>query len=750
MEYLPNDFDWQIYTYLYDDLKHMSNADANYHYLGYGIKENRLYKFDIPEDFNWKDYYYFNKDIINDDIIQNINKINNKNENKNNKDENEDNKDENKDNKDIIYNFIYNQNNSNLDYFKILEKYAKKHYTLNGKNENRQYKFNLPFNFNWLDYISNNSDLIGLNELDAKIHYVSFGVYEKRKYINNSLSKVYVICNIKLGGTSKYINDILKSFPEIKFLFLTEKKQIYGIKFKPDDIIFVQQLIMTNIFPDDIIYIKNTYNSKIVISIHDYCWFNKEIIHNFGIDPYHWHGKYIENNIEINESVKRLFSIANDIIHPSLFTYNTYSNYFDKKNFKLVYHNDNIVNDNINNFPIVKKDINIGVLHSFSIYKGKEIVNILMEKYSKYKKYKVNFLISDFTIEKYDEDNFNDIIKKYNIHCLFCLNKWGETYCYALTKYLNSGLPILYNNIGSYQDRIPKKEKYKILLESESEYEDFITNPNSQSIAYNKFTSFLDYIIFNNIDTTYKFNDNKFIVKKYYNDLFLNNIIDKNIVIITSKIYVSNNEFSYTKNRSIYTKDERYNDTIITINSVKEKIKNYYIILFDNSSFTEEEYNNLKNSVDCFINITDDDDLNFYTNKFRYKAFSEMYQMIKCYEYFIENINKKYIKNIFKISGRYYLNNNFDYNKYDNDNNIFKRNNNLVDIKYYYTSLYKISGNYIDDFFKLLNKTFYNKDRYLEMNLEEIIPEIMNYNFKEIDCLGLTQKIAVWDQIDEI
>ena len=127
-----------------------------------------------------------------------------------------------------------------------------------------------------------------------------------------------------------------------------------------------------------------------------------------------------------------------------------------------------------------------------------------------------------------------------------------------------------------------------------------------------------------------------------------------------------------------------------------------------------------------------------------------MYQMIKCYEYFIENINKKYIKNIFKISGRYYLNNNFDYNKYDNDNNIFKRNNNLVDIKYYYTSLYKISGNYIDDFFKLLNKTFYNKDRYLEMNLEEIIPEIMNYNFKEIDCLGLTQKIAVWDQIDVI
>jgi len=737
MSSLPDDFDWITYIYLYDDLKGMNYTDVYYHYLGYGFKENRLYKFDIPEDFNWKDYYYFNKDIITNNECKNIiNNIQNSNiENSN---------------YDILYNFIYNENNNNSENMKLLEKYSKKHYTLWGKNEERIYKFNLPFNFNWLDYISNNSDLIGLNELDAKIHYISFGFNEKRLYIDYSISKVYVICNIKLGGTSKYINDILKSFPEIKFLFLTEKKQIYGIKFKDTDIIFVQQLIMTTIFPEDIIYIKNTYNSKIVISIHDYCWFNKEIIHNFGIDPYHWHGKYIEKDIIINEYVKTLFSIANDIIHPSLFTYNTYSNFFDKKNFRLIYHNDNNINMNINNFPVIKKDINIGVLHSFSIYKGKEIVNILMDKYPKYKKYKINFLISDFTIEKYEEDNFNDIIKKYNIHFLLCLNKWGETYCYALTKYLNSGLPILYNNIGAFQDRIPIKEKYKILLESESEYEDFITNPENQSIAYNKFTSFLDYIIFNNIDTTYTFNDNKFIVKKYYNDLFLNNIINKNIVIITSKIYVSNNEFSYTKNRSIYTKDERYNDTIKTIYSVKEKIKDCYIVLFDNSLFTCEEYNNLKSEVDFFINITNDDDLNFYTNKFKYKAFSEMFQIIKCYEYFISKINKKYIKNIFKISGRYFLNDNFDYNKFDNNDNIFKRNNNLLNMKYYYTSFYKISGNFSDDFFKLLIKTFQDKDKYLEMNLEEIIPEIINYNFKELDILGLTQKIAVWNQVDDV
>jgi hypothetical protein len=96
------------------------------------------------------------------------------------------------------------------------------------------------------------------------------------------------------------------------------------------------------------------------------------------------------------------------------------------------------------------------------------------------------------------------------------------------------------------------------------------------------------------------------------------------------------------------------------------------------------------------------------------------------------------------------LNDNFDYNIFNNDDNIFKRNKDLLNLKYYYTSFYKISNNYIEDFFKILNNTFYNKDRYLEMNYEEIIPEIIDYNFKEIDFIGLKQRISVWNQIDEI
>jgi len=735
---LPSDFDWEAYIYLHDDLYNIifTSEEAYYHYLGFGLPEKRIYKYNIPENFMWNEYYFLNGNIKESSEYKKI---------------------------------IEKYENNQLELNKKLEQYAKKHYTLYGFHEKRRYRFDVPTNFNWQTYISLNSDLVNMNEIDAKIHYISYGRFEKRRYVDYyPENRIFIICNINLGGTSKYINDLVTKLPG-KYIYITSKENLSNILFnEKKDIIMIQQLIMTDILPDDLINVKKRFpNLKMVISIHDCYWLNEKVIHDFGIDPYNWHGKYMENNIKINDGIYKLFDAVDEVIHPSLFTFNLYAKYFDKGNFKLVYHNDfvNVDKEETEIFPIITKEkvINIGILHSFSVYKGKEIVEILMEKFKKYKRYKINFLISDYNIEKYNEENFNEIIVKYNIHCLMHLNKWGETYCYAMTKYLNSGLPILYNNIGAFRDRIPKKEKYQILMESENECIDFINNSTVQNIIYNKFTDFLDYIIYKNIDSEYKFPKTEFIVNKYYHNLIndKNKLFGANIVIITSKIYTSNSEFSYTKNRSIYSKDERFNQTIYTINSIKNRIPNPYIILFDNSLFTNNEYNTLNNMVESFINLTnyyndENDDLDFYTNKFPFKAFAEMYQMIQIYKYFFEgrDMKRSGVKNIFKISGRYLVNDTFNYNDYDGIENsalnIFKRNMDVQHIKYYYTSFYKISVDFIDEFFQLLIKAFASKDRILTMNLEEIIPMIINYNFKEIDNLGITQNIAVWDQKNDV
>jgi hypothetical protein len=93
------------------------------------------------------------------------------------------------------------------------------------------------------------------------------------------------------------------------------------------------------------------------------------------------------------------------------------------------------------------------------------------------------------------------------------LNKYGETYDYSLTKSINSGLPIVYNNIGANKTRILNKEHYFKVLDNESNY-------YSIKLICQAFNKYLDYIIenngkYSNINSTYQFKRNAL-----YNFLF--------------------------------------------------------------------------------------------------------------------------------------------------------------------------------------------------------------------------------------
>jgi hypothetical protein len=58
------------------------------------------------------------------------------------------------------------------------------HYLQHGIKENRIYKFdNLPNDFNYINYIKINHDLIGYSQLQATSHYLQHGIKEKRKYL---------------------------------------------------------------------------------------------------------------------------------------------------------------------------------------------------------------------------------------------------------------------------------------------------------------------------------------------------------------------------------------------------------------------------------------------------------------------------------------------------------------------------------------------------------------------------------------
>ena len=156
-----------------------------------------------------------------------------------------------------------------------------------------------------------------------------------------------------------------------------------------------------------------------------------------------------------------------------------------------------------------------------------------------------------------------------------------------------------------------------------------------------------------------------------------------NIVLITSIINTPNKPLSYSKTRSIYSRQERFEQTKKTIKSIREKLPSDKIIIVECTDFNEEENIFFKENCNYILNLWDKKELHDSIFGIS-KSLGEGTMTIKALKY-IEELNLEY-NYLYKISGRYWLNENF---KIENiQNNIFKRinksENNI------FTALYKI------------------------------------------------------------
>ena len=138
----------------------------------------------------------------------------------------------------------------------------------------------------------------------------------------------------------------------------------------------------------------------------------------------------------------------------------------------------------------------------------------------------------------------------------------------------------------------------------------------------------------------------------------------KNLVCITSVIHTPNIPLSYTNTRSVYTWSERFEQTKKTISTIREKIPDSKIFLVECSELTDTETNYFENNVDYLLNLYENETLR---NKIysKSKSLGEGIQTIKSIEYIIEkNIQ---FENYIKISGRYWITDNFIYKNIDNN-----------------------------------------------------------------------------------
>jgi len=325
---------------------------------------------------------------------------------------------------------------------------------------------------------------------------------------------------------------------------------------------------------------------------------------------------------------------------------------------------------------------------------------------------------------------------------------WPETYSYTLTLMKITRLPILYQNKFyncAVQNRI---RQYPSAFPYDSI--DDVTLEQMRGLKKNHFFTVEPTIYYSDAWDNYFGSYNNQI--SAHNTLY--NASDKmNIVIVTSKIYTTKKPFSYSSTRSIYTPTERFEQTLDTIQSIRRNIPNVIIVLFDNSEFPVEQYSLLEKSVDHFLNVTNNAIVNEYTNNSAYKIYGEIVQTYELLTFIEKSLHYKIdIQNVFKISGRYVINDHFDYNKYDNHDIILKQNMEVIDRKYYFTCFYKFGYICFNKIYNAIDSVYsgMKENKHGNQDWEVLLPQLLDYDIHEIETLGITQNIAVWNDKSEI
>ena len=286
----------------------------------------------------------------------------------------------------------------------------------------------------------------------------------------------------------------------------------------------------------------------------------------------------------------------------------------------------------------------------------------------------------------------------YSYNNLLLIPSLYETGSFVAIEALGHSLPIIGRNCQGLKNII------------KNDFNGILFNDNQECIQIlNKLTKKKLNNIKTNIQNDIFKYDIKNVIKNIENNIF-DDIIDKrkNLIIITSILNCTNNPLSYCSKRSIFSFKTRFKQTINSINSIKKYIHNPHIVILDASNMTmhSNEENILRELVDEYYNFWSDDDNNIDNKLFRnaiegeYKGLGEAMILLKG----LKNIINNQYKNIYKLSGRYYLNDTFDFKQFDNlTYNIFSTWDNCSyslctifykicykDINYYITILEKM------------------------------------------------------------
>ncbi|MEI6288244.1 MAG: hypothetical protein WCP18_01490 [bacterium] len=175
------------------------------------------------------------------------------------------------------------------------------------------------------------------------------------------------------------------------------------------------------------------------------------------------------------------------------------------------------------------------------------------------------------------------------------------------------------------------------------------------------------------------------IIGFFVRSMIIFNEVKKPFFLVTSTIYPIDKKLSYANSRSIFISADRIRQTIETIKSIRKNFPQAYILVADNGT-KDEGMEDIKLLVDKFVFLGNKSIIRFSADHLN-KSFGELVLCLAAIKFIPTEVDY-----FFKISGRYFLNKNFNFEKWPKDDFVFLK----VRIDFYSSRLYGFPMAFLD------------------------------------------------------
>lgn len=262
------------------------------------------------------------------------------------------------------------------------------------------------------------------------------------------------------GGSQKYMQDLMN--------LTGYTYQVYHGKSAIFDMEKLRLIHIHTLFPYEEIGVQFLQNLryllhciphlKVFVTVHDYNWIFENCIGGsdmatLGFTTEWYTLKEQKPSHFLSFCARDLFRMADKVIIPSQWTFNNYVKFMgplDDCNVEIVPHCDMPVRYEQLVIPPVTGMVQVALI-------GKKGLDV-------YKKIK-EIIPKDASVEfveypEYKDEELIEMLHRDNIHIILWPSRLEETYCYALTRLINSGLTIVYIRRGAFANRLPEGGRF--------------------------------------------------------------------------------------------------------------------------------------------------------------------------------------------------------------------------------------------------------------------------------------------------